>query len=99
MKQMGQEKKENGFHDGVRESLREVTFQNAKGLTLTLKKQPRVKDGLENRMARLKTLVAEMEKMEIKPTHRKLASLGFGSKVVNLYFRERKGKEENKEGS
>jgi hypothetical protein len=67
------------------------------GISLTLKKQPRLHEGPEKRMARLKTLVEEMQKAGVRPTHRNVASLGFGSAVVNRFFKEQKANKEKKQ--
>jgi hypothetical protein len=74
-------------------------YSRAKGLHLTLKKEPRIQEGPEKRMARLRTLVEKMLEAGIRPTHRNVASLGFGSKIVTQYFKQEKKKkqEEKKE--
>lgn len=74
----------------------EITFfSRAKNLNLTLKKEPRIQEGPEKRIAKLRTLVQQMIEGGIRPTHRNVASLGFGSKIVNQYFKEEKMRAKN----
>ena len=72
-------------------------FVNPQGLQLKIKKQPRVKEGKEARLARLQTVASEMLKGGIRPTHRNLGSLGFGTRVVSQWFREQKEKKREEE--
>lgn len=66
----------------------DIVLEGKQGIQLTLKKQPRVREGPEKKLLRLKTVVQEMEKAGVKPTYRNLSKLGFGTRVISAFFKE-----------
>jgi hypothetical protein len=78
-----------------------IAFVNPEGKAVLFQKAPRIHEGHDLRMKRLKTVYAEMVRQGIKPTHRALARLGFGSRIITDVTKEEKKKnlivEENKQ--
>jgi len=66
-----------------------VNFLNkAKQVVLSIKKEKKKRDGDTEKLQRLISLVDQMRKAGTEPTHAKLRSLGFGSRIVGLYFKK-----------
>ena len=74
-----------------------VRITNKQGISIVLKKQRLIRESQAARMARLRAAVEEMEEAGITPTYRSVASLGFGGRVVNAYFREEKQRKEDQQ--
>jgi hypothetical protein len=72
-----------------------VSFMKPDGTILTMQKQPHLRNNDEkSRMARLEQSAKTLQDNHIKPTSRNLLRLGFGSRIVNLYKKQKKDKAE-----
>jgi hypothetical protein len=71
----------NGISDEIKEMAQELN---------KLEKQPRRRDGKENKMRRLLEVVEELQRNNIKITNRKLKEFGFGSTIIDEYYKSLK---------
>jgi len=68
--------------NGISDEIKEMAHELKK-----LEKQPRRRDGADNKMKRLLEVVEEMKHNNIKITNRKLKEQGFGSAIVAEYYK------------